>query len=340
MQPTQTRPEAVGPDTAPLDDGEITRLIAAARNEAYRPSQMVPPGGADAFRPKSLLELAKQRREAEKAAALQDAPAKDDTAEAGHAALSEAGEDAADHPAAPPPADAGDMPPPEPLSQPEPRDAASGAERPGGDAGAEGSTLPESGAASPVPAAAAAATPTAASQPLDPATQERIRAEAYAEGRAAAEAELRDSLTAATQALQAAVEAISQPPASATAVLRADIAEAVLRLASERAGHEIDSLPEVFLERIEALADRIHARSSQPVLRLHPDDLAAVEPLIEGSDILSAMRLVAAQDLSRGDVDLAVDGLRLSDRILGPAPPRKAARVTPKSTPEPGAEDA
>jgi flagellar assembly protein FliH len=301
---------------------------------------MVPPGGADAFRPKSLLELAKQRREEDKAAALQDAPAKDDTVEAGHVPLSEAGDDAADHPAAPPPADAGVMPPPEPLAQPDPRDTAAGAELPGGDAGAEGSTLPETGAASPVPAAVAAATPTDASQPLDPATQERIRAEAYAEGRAAAEAELRDSLTAAIQALQAAVEAISQPPASATAVLRADIAEAVLRLASERAGHEIDSLPEVFLERIEALADRIHARSSQPVLRLHPDDLAAVEPLIEGSDILSAMRIVAAQDLSRGDVDLAVDGLRLSDRILSPAPPRKAARVTPKSTPEPGAEDA
>lgn len=340
MHPTQTTPEAVAPDTAPLDEGEITRLIAAARNEAYRPSQMVPQGGADAFRPKSLLELARQRREAEKAAALQDAPAKDDTVEAGHVPLPEAGDDAADHPAAPPPADAGDMPPPEPLAQPDPRDTAAGAERPGGDAGAEGSTLPETGAASPVPAAAAAATPTDASQPLDPATQERIRAEAYAEGRAAAEAELRDSLTAATQALQAAVEAISQPPASATAVLRADIAEAVLRLASERAGHEIDSLPEVFLERIEALADRIHARSSQPVLRLHPDDLAAVEPLIEGSDILSAMRIVAAQDLSRGDVDLAVDGLRLSDRILGQAPPRKAARVTPKPTPEPGPEDA
>ena len=340
MHPTQTTPEAVAPDTAPLDEGEITRLIAAARNEAYRPSQIVPQGGADAFRPKSLLELARQRREAEKAAALQDAPAKDDTVEAGHVPLSEAGDDAADHPAAPPPADAGVMPPPEPLAQPDPRDTAAGAEFPGGDVGAEGSTLPETGAASPVPAAVAAATPTDASQPLDPATQERIRAEAYAEGRAAAEAELRDSLTAATRALQAAVEAISQPPASATAVLRADIAEAVLRLASERAGHEIDSLPEVFLERIEALADRIHARSSQPVLRLHPDDLAAVEPLIEGSDILSAMRLVAAQDLSRGDVDLAVDGLRLSDRILSPAPPRKAARVTPKSTPEPGAEDA
>lgn len=60
MQPTETSPEAVDPDTAPLGKSEITRLIAAARNEAYRPSQMVPQGKTDAFRPKSLLELAKQ----------------------------------------------------------------------------------------------------------------------------------------------------------------------------------------------------------------------------------------------------------------------------------------
>lgn len=337
MQSHQTSPEAVAPETTPLDEGEITRLIAAARNEAYRPSQMVPQREADAFRPKSLLELARQRREAEKTAALQDEPAKDDTVEAGHASLSEVeaeadagvGADAADQPAAPPHSDAGDMPP---------RDAVPGAAPPGGDAGAEGLTMPEAEAGTPVPATAA--TPFDADQPLDPATQERIRAEAFAAGRAAAEAELRESLTAAIKALQAAAQAISQPPASATAVLRADIAEAVLRLASERAGYEIDSLPEVFLERIEALADRIHTQSSQPVLRLHPDDLAAVEALIQGSDILSSMRIVAAQDLSRGDVDLAVDGLRLSDRILGQVPPRKAARVTPKPTPKPGAKDA
>lgn len=335
MQPTQTSSEGFAPDTAPLDEGEITRLIAAARNEAYRPSQLVPQGKTDAFRPKSLLEMARQRCEADKPAAVRAASAKDDTAEVGHASLSEAGDDAVNLQAGLPPEDAGNMHSPETLAGFDAPDDASGAEVFGPDAGANGATMPEAGPGSPAPAA----TLTDATEPLDPATQERIRAEAFAAGRAEAEAELRNSLTAATKALQAAAQAFSQPPAGAIAQLRHDIAEAVLRLASERAGLEIDTLPEAFLERIEALADRIHAQSSQPVLRLHPDDLAAIDSLIQGSDILASMRIVTALDLSRGDVDLAVDGLRLSDRIIGRAAPRKTARVTPKPTEEPGAEE-
>jgi len=335
MQPTETSPEAVDPDTAPLGKSEITRLIAAARNEAYRPSQMVPQGKTDAFRPKSLLELAKQRREAAKAQDVQDAPAEDDTSKVDHASLPDAEDDATDQQAAPPSEDACDMPPPEPFEAFDAPDDASGAKMSVADAEAVGATMPEVEAPSP----ALVAMPTDATEPLDPATEERIRAEAFAAGRAEAEAELRDSLSAATVALQAAAQALAQPPASTMAQLRADMVEAVLRLSSERAGLEIDTLPDAFVERIEALADRVHAQSSQPVLRLNSDDLAAIDTLIQGSETLASMHIVTAQDLSRGDVDLTVGGLRLSDHILGQPAPRKTTRVNPKQTAEPRPEE-
>jgi hypothetical protein len=41
---------------------------------------------------------------------------------------------------------------------------------------------------------------------------------------------------------------------------------------------------------------------------------------------------LASEDLSRGDIDLTVDGLRMSDRILGQAGARKSGRSAPKPT--------
>lgn len=303
MQPTPNSPVTTAPETAPLDETEITRLIAAARAESYRPSQAMPQGKPDAFRPKSLLELARQRRETDKLAEVQaeDAPA----------------------PAAPDatqPAAGGEDE--FPLQPQEPQDLVLDIPD-----GAVADTDEDWAAQT---AAAPALVPADVAPQADPAELERIRAEAYAAGRAEAEAALRDNLTAATQALAAAAQALAHPASEAMSGLRADIARAVLELASERAGLAIDAMPDAFLDRIEALADRIHAQASQPVLRLHPDDLAAIEPLIASSDSLAAMRILPSAELSRGDVDLAVEGLRLSDRIMGQSAPRKTARAATK----------
>lgn len=326
MQPTSPLPSSTQPETAPLDEAEITRLIAAARTESYRPSQMVPQGKTVAFRPKSLLELAKHRRDAEKAASMPDVPP-------------EQGASVADQTPVPPSADAGVTQPVTPFDAtdelaaqygPSLHDPTDDQANGNGDLGADGAAaVPDIDAAS-APALALAASSGTAAVPGDPAELERIRAEAFAAGRAEAEADLRDGLIAATQALEAAAQAFLNPVAEGLAELRADITDAVLRLASERAGVEIDTMPYAFLDRIEALADRIHAQASQPVLRLHPDDLAAIEGMIASSDSLASMRIVASVELSRGDVDLSVDGLRLSDRILGQPASRKTARAARK----------
>lgn len=319
MTPTQTSPEVIAAETAPLDETEITRLIAAARKETYRPSQTVPQGTADAFRPKSLLELTKQRREADKMAATPATADKGELIEAGPAPLPDAG-DAAEQLAVPL-EDKAEVLPQEPAPE-NPDTVLSGSED-------SDDFLAGQEAAAPA-LSAPVELPTNSPPKVNPVALERIRAEAHAAGRAEAEAELRDGLTAATEVLQAAAQALAHPAANALAMLRAEIAEAVLRLASERAGLEIDTMPDAFLERVEALADRIHSLASQPVLRLHPDDLAAIQSVIQASDILASLRIVPSAELLRGDVDLAMDGLRLSDRILGQPAPRKSARAARK----------
>lgn len=336
MRPPSNSPDTKVLDAAPLEESEINRLIAAARTETYRPSETVPRASVEAFRPKSLLELARLGREAEKGVVpldgdeITDAIERDDRPSQltlGGASGQKAilGED---------PTDLGSR---DQITASEPGQGAllTGAADPsqgqdeGWSATHDRTTAHDHGSD---PDLGTAALPVGSNPPPDPEALERVRAEAHAAGRAEAEAEARAGLTAATAILEAAAQALLHPAADVLASLRAEVIEAVLRIASERAGLEIDSMPSAFVERIEALADRIRSQATQPVLRLHPDDLAAIDGLIQSSDMLASMRILPSEELSRGDVDLAVDGLRLSDRILGQPAARKPARAARKPT--------
>lgn len=338
MRPTPNSSDAKSLDTAPLEESEINRLIAAARAETYRPSQTAPRATAEAFRPKSLLELARLSREADKSAALAVADEGVEIIEAGDGRSQFDDGDGWTQDATRG-ADASGFAPQAVSATPEPADTATslladdifaGGSDPRlfadqGEAGQH--RLPVSALGKETLSGEGQFTP-------DAEALEQIRSEAFAAGRAEAEAEAEARLTAATQMLEAAAHALLHPASDALSALRAEIADAVLRLASERAGLEIDILPSAFIERIEELADRIHGRATQPVLRLHPADIAVIAPLIANSDSLSAMRILASEDLSRGDVDLTVDGLRMSDRILGQPAARKGRRSAPKPTPD------
>ena len=328
MQPSATNPEAKVQDQAPLDEGEINRLIAAARAETYRPSDTPLHPTVDTFRPKSLLDLALLRRDADKAAMLAQA------AEDGDAALADNGSGEVIHANSvaqdtTAKADAHDLGiedavlAEQPTSDPE--DIVSAPIADGDDPVA---AQPDRGAQSQdtSPTVATTALPVSAEM-LD-----QIRSEAFAAGRAEAEAEAQERLTSAIETLEAATHALQHPNTGMLAKLQAEIADAVLRLASDRAGLEIDTMPAAFVERIETLADRIHCQATQAVLRLHPDDHQAIAALIAGSDSLATMRVVTSPELSRGDVDLTVDGLRISDRILGQPTRRKSGRASPKPT--------
>ena len=150
---------------------------------------------------------------------------------------------------------------------------------------------------------------------IDAEMLERVRAEAFAAGQADARQAHAEGPQQALEVLEAAARALTSPPEAAMAQLRASIATSVKHLASARAGMAIDDLPEAFMTRIEDLADRVHACASAPVLRLHPEDLDAIADFVSQSDLLSGMRMVASADLARGDVELTLDGLAVTDRL-------------------------
>jgi flagellar assembly protein FliH len=150
---------------------------------------------------------------------------------------------------------------------------------------------------------------------------------AIAEERAQARREVLDELAAAqaalgrdAQLLAAALARMAQPPAADVAALTAHLGQAVAHLAAARAGQAIDADAAPFIRRIRALAERITAGFADVTLCLHPDDMAAVQALLQGHcppDLteLAQARLRPDPGLLRGDLRLQAKGVLLEDLI-------------------------
>lgn len=178
-----------------------------------------------------------------------------------------------------------------------------------------------------VPAPGSTAGPGAAEAPgleLLEDARSRGRAEGLAEGltqgRAAAQAELavvREDLSAAARALGRALAALSRPAAVAVDGLAARLEATIMRLAAQRAGQAIDAAPAPFAARVARLAARVASHQGAVRVHLHPDDLAAIAPLVAAGlpDLadLATARLVPDAALARGDADLRAPGIRLAD---------------------------
>lgn len=183
------------------------------------------------------------------------------------------------------------------------------------------------------PAMAPVAEPQVSAQPaqVQPAhiDIEAIRAEAFeagknegmihglaqgrAEGRIQGETEANQKILEARAAFEAVTANLSTLTAGDISTLTATVTDAINALASQRAGTVIEEMPENFVARVEALADRVAQGVRQVTVRLNADDLAAIEPYLEDSELLSENRIVADGRLGRGDVDVRAGAITLSD---------------------------
>lgn len=134
------------------------------------------------------------------------------------------------------------------------------------------------------------------------------------EGRAAALAEAEAGLVPARNAFVAALAGLTGGPDLAEEIAGV-MAAAVRRLAAERAGQMIDALPTAFAARVEAMADRVAQGVRAVSVRLNPDDLAVITPHLAGLEVAGTAELVADARLSRGDVEVRAEGIRLADLL-------------------------
>lgn len=176
-----------------------------------------------------------------------------------------------------------------------------------------------------------AAPPAPKTAPAAPVDLDTLRDEAFAAGRSegyeagltqgridgqkAAEIAGQQQLTQAATALESAVQSLRRVDPLAVSGLTDSLTSAILTLAAQRAGMAIDDSPKAFVTRIEALATRVTDTLAQAQVRLHPDDISAITPHLDGT-AFTAEALTADPTLSRGDARISVGAISVSD-ILG-----------------------
>ncbi|MFD0857503.1 FliH/SctL family protein [Roseovarius aquimarinus] len=137
------------------------------------------------------------------------------------------------------------------------------------------------------------------------------RAEALSEAREAAAREAEE----ARDLMAAAAARLDMGGAEMLDDLTARLADAVRRLASERAGGRIDETPRPFLRRMERMVREIAAGAASAKLMLNPADLVAIKPHIKGFSPLAKLALAPDPTLGRGDMRLRMDDITFSDAI-------------------------
>ena len=127
--------------------------------------------------------------------------------------------------------------------------------------------------------------------------------------KAAAELEARAELADKVSAFEEGLVALTKPQALQVETLVKSIQATILRLASERAGSQIDDMPEAFVNRIDALTCSIGKKINEGQVQLNSDDYALIVPFFPNT----TLDFVANPDLKRGDIVLRFDGIELRD---------------------------
>ena len=296
--------------TGKLEDAEIQRLVALSNDAAFERTERIPVKTVEAFEPRSLVSIAmaaQRRRENEIRTAMaagamiedQDAegaavPADGEGANAEHSDNAEAGTDAAG-------ADAAGI------------DNAVKAEGDADAGDAEGVAEGEPSSTSQVDFEAGRA------EGLEEGRRvgfEEGQAKGMEEGRAAGRAEASAQLERTIQAFEAASARLAELSEVDSAALGESINNAILHLASERAGHAIAELPDSFATRIESLLATIRTVSGQPSIRLNPGDLNSIQPLAETREKLRHCNFIADPTLASGDLTVMVGTIGIDDIIV------------------------
>ena len=164
-------------------------------------------------------------------------------------------------------------------------------------------------------------------------TKEAEYQRGFEEGQAAAKQELEASLGEAINSFQAAAAALSKDDNIDLTQLDQAMTQAIISLASERAGMAITDHPDGFVTRIETMVSRIRNRLDDPVIRLHPQDAEIIQSHLEERLAPRGFKLTPDETLKRGDARVDVGSIGVMDLIDDQVSHKPAAK-TKKDTPQ------
>jgi flagellar assembly protein FliH len=143
--------------------------------------------------------------------------------------------------------------------------------------------------------------------------QDDAYAEGFSAGKAMTENQREAELTAQFVALEQIIASLSAPDLLDTEALSQNINAAVFELASERIGFALDDMPELLMNRIDRLLDRLAHLSADRTLFVAPEDLGLVQLGLGDTETQPRIELRSDPALSRGDARLRVGGAEICD---------------------------
>ena len=316
-----------------LADAEIARLLKSVQAAQFKRTEVIPADADGSFKPRSLVEIAfEAEKKRQEDAARQLAVEK------------------ADQLATQQPENAPKSPSENGGANQTAKQAEVGQQSPSiGSAASHPADMSETGAmavpASPQPAFAQALSQQQEAEQEAAAVQAReqreaedasLRAQAEEEGykrgfqsgleaaRSAEPTEEEKAYAAAKEQERADIinrlETVIAAAASAEAVDVSELApvleQAVLRLASERAGLAIHENPQGLVQRIEYLLEKVKSGAGAISVTLNPDDLKAVDSWRPAESAYSGWTWRADVSFASGDIQLKLDGITVTD-LLG-----------------------
>ena len=362
-----------------LADAEIARLLKSVQAAQFKRSEVIPEDADSSFKPRSLVEIAfeaeKKRQEdaarqlaVEKAAQLAAQRAEQQAENAPENAAENTAENTAENAVENAAENAG--------ANQTAAQAKAGQHTPDmGQAASHIADIPETGTmaapASPQPASAQALYQQQEAEQDAAAVQAReqreaedasLRAQAEEEGykrgfesgleaaRSAEPTEEEKAHAAAKEQERADIisrlETVIAAAASAEAVDVSELVpvleQAVLRLASERAGLAIRENPQGLVQRIEHLVEKVKSGAKAISVTLHPDDLKAVNTWRPTVSAHSAWTWRADASFVSGDIQLKLDGITVIDLLgtdTGIRPADRAESLLSAPTPVMQAEE-
>jgi len=137
---------------------------------------------------------------------------------------------------------------------------------------------------------------------------ERGRAEGHAEGFAQGQAEVR-RLTAQIEGI---LDNFSRPLDRLENEVMGALSELAVRIAGSLVGRAYQADPMLLSELASAALDAVGGASREVELRLHPDDIAALTPVLS---MMPTTRLTADTSLSRGDLRVHAESVRIDGTL-------------------------
>ena len=143
--------------------------------------------------------------------------------------------------------------------------------------------------------------------------EKEIYENGFSDGKIKAEQNAQQSLETGLLALENARKSILDLNASHFITLREQIASQILKLATERAGIEINSLPDQFITKIESLLETIGQTTKSPTIYLNQDDLNAILKSTENTEEKLGFAFQPRNDLMNGDIVIEIGSISISD---------------------------